>query len=60
MVYLGYHCDVDVASRKQVAARMDSEPVQSGAVGDADDSRKALGSVASEHPTNDHIHKKLD
>lgn len=55
-----HHCDVDVAGRKQVAARMDNKSNQSGVVGNANDTCKALGSAAPKHPTNDHLHKESD
>jgi len=58
VVYLGYNRYIDVACRKQVASWLDPKPSKPSTVGDVDDSRKALGSVTSEHPTNDHLHKK--
>lgn len=58
MVYLGYNCDVDVASRKQVTTCMDVEPVQSSVVVHTDVSQQAVGSVTSECSIECHLHKK--
>jgi hypothetical protein len=58
MVYLDYHCNEYVVSRKQVAPRMDSKPMQPSTMGDTDDSLKAMGSVTSKHTTHNHLHKK--
>ena len=58
MVYLGYHCNEYVVSRKQVVPRMDSKFMQPDTMGDVNDSFKAMGSVTSKHTAHDHLHKK--